>query len=92
MFVGHLVISSSFSVRNEIQNSKEESDIGAKKNSGTIAKRNCFGEAKTSHYKRPVREKKVLEDREKVATRRSWHIQQMIEDKKKLDKVITIYF
>ena len=90
MFVGHLVISSSFPVHNEIQNSTEDSDsdVGARKD----AKHNCFEEAKTSHYNRPVREKKVLGDREKVVTCRSWHIQQMIEDKKELDKVITIYF
>ena len=32
---------------------------------------NAFGQCKTSRYKRPPREKKVLEEREKIATRHS---------------------
>lgn len=50
---------------------------------------NSFGEAKTSRYNRPPRDKKVLEKREKIATRRSHRIKQLLEEKKKLDEVLT---
>ena len=50
---------------------------------------NCFGEAKTSRYNRPPHDKKILEKREKIATRQSHRIKQLLDEKIKLDEVIT---
>ena len=50
---------------------------------------NAFGHPKTTRYNRPPRDKSVLDDREKIATRCSKRIQDITEDKKKLDSVRT---
>ena len=52
---------------------------------------NAFGQPKTSRYNRPPHSKKLLERREKIATRRSNRIQQMREDKEELEKVFLLY-
>ena len=52
--------------------------------------RNAFGEAKTSRYNRPPRDKKILDEREKIATRCSHRIKQLLDEKKKLDEVYII--
>ena len=49
--------------------------------------RNAFGEPKTSRHNRPPRPKKLLEKREKIATRKSKRILEMHATKKELDKV-----
>ena len=51
---------------------------------------NAFGQPKTSRYNRPPRSKKLLEHREKIATRHSNRIQQMREDKEELEKVLLL--
>ena len=48
---------------------------------------NVFGETKTSRYNRPPCDKKILDKRDKIATRRSSRIQQLLQEKKKLDEV-----
>ena len=48
---------------------------------------NVFGETKTSRYNRPPRDKKILDKRDKIATRHSSRIQQLLQEKKKLDEV-----
>ena len=53
---------------------------------------NAFGQCKTSRYKRPPRDKKVLEQCEKIATRHSSRIKQLLDEKKKLDEVTYNYF
>ena len=83
------VLSSSCPPGNSADISSEDSDFDAKfkcQNTGHIHT-NCFGEVKTSRYRRPPRQKKGLDEREKVATRRSHRIKQIMDDKKELDKV-----
>ena len=53
---------------------------------------NAFGQSKTKRYNRGPRDKSQLEEREKIATRRSKRIKDMLDDKKKLDSVITHIF
>ena len=48
---------------------------------------NVFGDTKTSRYNRPPHDKKILDQRDKIATRRSGRIQQLLQEKKKLDEV-----
>ena len=48
---------------------------------------NVFGETKTSRYNQPPHDKKILDKRDKIATRRSSRIQQLLQEKKKLDQV-----
>ncbi|MCG8626008.1 MAG: hypothetical protein MJE68_28925 [Proteobacteria bacterium] len=48
---------------------------------------NAFGEVKTSRYRRPPRDKKVLDEREKIPTRRSTRIKDMIQSKNEMEKV-----
>ena len=48
---------------------------------------NVFGETKTSRYNRPPHDKELLDQRDKIATRFSSRIQQLLEEKKKLDEV-----
>ena len=48
---------------------------------------NVFGETKTSRYNRPPHDKKILDKRDKIATRCSSRIQQLLQEKKKLDEV-----
>ena len=49
---------------------------------------NAYGHCKTSRYNRPPCDKKVLEQHEKIATKRSSRIKQLLDEKKKLDDVI----
>ena len=53
---------------------------------------NAYGQCKTSRYKRPPCDKKVLEQRKKIATRHSSRIKQLLDEKKKLDEVSDKYF
>ena len=65
---------------------ESESDVGE----GNILKRtNAFGEPKTTRHNRPPRPKKLLEKRDKIATRKSKCILEMHAAKKELDKVHT---
>ena len=48
---------------------------------------NVFWETKTSRYNRPPHDKKLLDQRDKIAMRHSSRIQQLLEEKKKLDEV-----
>ena len=48
---------------------------------------NVFGETKTLRYNRPPHDKKILDKRDKIATRHSSRIQQLLQEKKKLDQV-----
>ena len=48
---------------------------------------NAYGQCKTSRYNRPSHDKKVLEQCEKIATRCSNRIKQLLDEKKKLDDV-----
>ena len=48
---------------------------------------NVFGETKTSRYNRPPCDKKILDKRDKIVTRRSSRIQRLLQEKKKLDEV-----
>ena len=43
--------------------------------------RNTFGQAKNSRYNREPCDRKILDDREKIATRRSHRIKQLLEEK-----------
>lgn len=72
----------------EISTDDSESDALEKDPKNIPMKRNAFGEAKTSRYNRPPRDKKCLEKREKIATRRSRRIKQILDEKNKLDEVI----
>ena len=46
-----------------------------------------FGKVKISRYNRGPCDKKILDEREKIATRHSSRIKQLLEEKKKLDEV-----
>ena len=48
---------------------------------------NSFGETKTSQYRRPPGEKKLLDEREKIPTRRSRRIKEIITAKSQVEKV-----
>ena len=63
---------------------ESESDVGK---GIVLLGRNAFGEPKTSRHNRPPRPNKLLEKREKIATRKSKHILEMHAAKKELDKV-----
>ena len=53
---------------------------------------NAYGQCKTSRYNRPPHDKKVLEQHEKIATRHSSRIKQLLDEKNKLDEVSTNLF
>ena len=53
---------------------------------------NAYGQCKTSRYNRPPHDKKVLEQCEKIATRCSNRIKQLLDEKKKLHDVINNLF
>ena len=63
---------------------ESESDVGE---GIVLRRRNAFGEPKTSRHNRPPRPNKLLEKREKIATRKSKRILEMHAAKKELDKV-----
>ena len=63
---------------------ESESDVGE---GILLRRRNVFGEPKISRHNRPPRPKKLLEKREKIATRKSKRILEMHAAKKELDKV-----
>ena len=63
---------------------ESESDVGK---GIVLRRRNAFGEPKTSRHKRPPRPNKLLEKREKIATRKSKCILEMHAAKKELDRV-----
>ena len=67
----------------------EDSDTDCVDNGGGSDRQltNSFGQKKTRQYNREPRKKSALMDREKVATRRSWHTKQIMKDKKDLDEV-----
>ena len=65
---------------------ESESDVGE---GNMLRKTNAFGEPKTTRHSRPPRPKKLLEKREKIATRKSKRIIQMHAAKKEVDKVDT---
>ena len=48
---------------------------------------NAFGQPKTSRHNRPACSKKILEQRERVATRKSKHISAMSKAKKNAEEV-----
>ena len=48
---------------------------------------NSFSQKKTSCYNREPHKKSALMDKKKVAKRRSWHIKQIMKNKKELDEV-----
>ena len=68
-----------------------DSDVTVSQTTTQSTVNNAFGQPKTSRYNRPPRSKKLLEHREKIATRRSNRIQQMKEDKEELEKVLLLY-
>ena len=71
---------------------ESEVDVSAKATDKFPKDVNKFGHCKTSRYNRPPRDKKVLDEREKIATRRSSRIKELMEEKKKLDAVRTYLF
>ena len=79
-------VPSTFPRENCYNYSTEESESDAGDGKGLL-RTNAFGEPKTSRHNRPPRSKRLLEKREKIATRKSKHILQMHEAKKELDKV-----
>ena len=48
---------------------------------------NAFGEVKTSRYNRPPRDKKELDMREKIPTRRSQCIKEILKSKSEMEQV-----
>ena len=89
-----VTISSSCPERKTVQNSMQDSDTDAMQDgvSGQKAISNSFGQKKTSHYNREPHKKSALMDREKVATRQSRRIKQIMKDKKELDEVSWIIY
>ena len=73
-------------MRNAYNDTTEESESDVGKGI-VLRRRNAFGEAKTSRHNRPPRPNKLLEKREKIATRKSKCILEMHAAKKELDKV-----
>ena len=84
-----VTISSSCPEAKTVYNSTEDSDTDAMQDSviGQKGISNSFGQKKTSRYNREPRKKSALMEREKVATRWSQHIKQIMKDKKELDEV-----
>ena len=68
-----------------------DSDVTVSQTTRQSTVKNAFGQPKTSRYNRPPCSKKLLERREKIATRQSNRIQQMKEDKEELGKVLLLY-
>ena len=75
-------VPSTFPRENFYNYSTEESESDAC-DGKCLLRTNAFGEAKTSRHNRPPRSKRLLEKREKIATRKSKCILQMHEAKKK---------
>ena len=89
-FIHHLAgISSSYPSHDSSYLTTDDSE--SDQCSGTSRSRrqctNVFGEPKSSRYNRPPRDKKLLDQRDKIATRHSSRIQQLLQEKKKLDQV-----
>ena len=81
-------IPSTFPITSAYHDTTEESESDVGK--GNVLRRtNAFLEPKTTRHNRPPRPKKLLEKREKIATRKSKHILEMHAAKKELDKVHT---
>ena len=72
-----------------MNNSTEDSDTDCVDNGAGSDRHitNSFGQKKTSRYNREPCKKSALMDREKVATRHSRRIKQIMKDKKDLDEV-----
>ena len=89
LYVITVSISSSCPEPRPMDNSTEDSDTDCVENGGGSDRQltNSFGQKKTRQYNREPHKKSALMDREKVATRRSWHIKQIMKDKKDLDEV-----
>ena len=64
-----------------------ESDQCSGTSRSSMKSTNVFGETKTLRYNQPPRDKKILDKRDKIATRCSSRIQQLLQEKKKLDEV-----
>ena len=81
--------SSSYPTRVSTVQSTDESEAESLSGAQSASRihTNAFDHPKTTRYNRPPRDKSVLDDREKIATRRSKRIQDIMEDKKKLDSV-----
>ena len=54
--------------------------------------KNVLREVKTSRYNRGPHDKTILDKREKIATRHSSRIKQLLEEKKKIDEVREYFF
>ena len=70
--------------RDNITTEESESDNGDNNGNYRV---NAFGEPKTSRHNRPPRSKKILEKRERVATRKSKRISAMHKAKKVCQEV-----
>ena len=80
-------VPSTFPRENGYNYSTEESESDAGDGKGLL-RTNAFGEPKTSRHNRPPRSKRLLEKREKIATRKSKHILEMHEaTKRKMNTV-----
>ena len=66
----------------------ESSEAGPTERQSSV---NAFREVKTSQYDRPLQDKKILEKREKIATRHSRRLKDIITTKEKLLKVVVMY-
>ena len=71
-------------VDDETQKSTDGSDSDTSVKSANV---NAFGEVKTSQYNRPPRGKKQLDMREKIPTRRSRHIKEILKLKWEMEQV-----
>ena len=73
-------------MRNASNDTTEESESDVGKGI-VLGRTNAFGEPKTTRHNRPPRTKKLLEKRERIATRKSKRILEIHATKKELDNV-----
>ena len=72
----------SYFTTNKSESDQRDKPVGKKRELS-----NAYGRCKTSRYNRPHHDKKILEQCEKIATRCSSRIKQLLDEKKKLDDI-----